>query len=151
MSALRIDQTSGLEERLELVDTPRGRLYTWSARPPDATSCVIVCSSMLADFTANYDRERAAWASPWPSGVGGVIRFHYAGEGNSDGERRDMTLSTMCDDADAVLDHAGALRVHPVRLPGDPDRRPGRRRCRLPRPRRSRSPSGSRSTIRSAS
>jgi hypothetical protein len=108
MSAVRVDEASGLEERLEFVDTPRARLYTWSARPPDAGSCVVVCSSVLADFTANYDRERALGLAVAARGHG-AIRFHYAGEGNSEGERRDMTLTTMGDDAAAILDHARSL------------------------------------------
>jgi alpha/beta superfamily hydrolase len=107
-SAVRVDAATGVEERLEHVSTPRGLLYSWTARPPQATSCVLVCSSVFGDFTANYHRERQFGRLLAQKGHG-VIRFHYAGEGNSQGDRRDMTFGTLCDDARAVLDHASSL------------------------------------------
>lgn len=106
--AARVDAATGVEERLEHVPTSRGLLYSWTARPPEPHSCVLVCSSVFGDFTANYHRERLLGRT-LPSHGHGVIRFHYAGEGNSQGERRDMTFSSLCDDAHAVLDHAVSL------------------------------------------
>ncbi len=107
-AAVRIDRTTGVEERLEYLPTPRGRLYTWAARPRGARSCVLICSPVLGDFTANYHRERLLGRALMSRDFG-VIRFHYAGEGNSEGERRDMTFPSMCTDARAVLDHAALL------------------------------------------
>jgi pimeloyl-ACP methyl ester carboxylesterase len=106
--AVRVDAATSIEERLEHVATPRGLLYSWTARPPQAESCVLVCSSVFGDFVANYHRERLIGRLLAARGHG-VVRFHYAGEGNSQGNRRDMTLSTLCDDARAVLDHAKSL------------------------------------------
>ena len=103
-----VDRKTGTEERLEHVPTPRGLLYTWIARPPGARTCVLVCSSVLGDFTANYHRERALGLL-FSSMGHGAVRFHYAGEGNSQGERRDMTFATMCADALAVMGHARSL------------------------------------------
>lgn len=105
--ATRVDAT-GVEERLEHVPTARGLLYTWTARPSQPRSCVLVCSSVFGDFTANYHRERLLGRALASLGHG-VIRFHYAGEGNSQGERRDMTFSSLCEDATAVFDHAKSL------------------------------------------
>jgi hypothetical protein len=106
--ATRVDSATGVEERLEHVPTSRGLLYSWTARPPVAQSCVLICSSVFGDFTANYHRERLLGRTLASHGLG-VIRFHYAGEGNSLGERRDMTFSSLCDDSRAVLDHAMSL------------------------------------------
>jgi hypothetical protein len=105
--ATRVDAT-GVEERLEQVPTARGLLYTWSARPRRSQSCVLVCSSVFGDFTANYHRERLLGRALASFGHG-VIRFHYAGEGNSQGERRDMTFASLCADSRAVFDHALSL------------------------------------------
>ena len=107
-AAVRIDPITEIEERLDHVPTPRGYLYTWTGRPARARSCVIVCSSLFGDFTANYHRERLLGKALTASGHG-AVRFHYAGEGNSQGERRDMTFSSLCDDAGAALDHAVSL------------------------------------------
>ncbi len=107
-TAVRVDAVTGVEERLEHVATPRGLLYSWTARPPQAKSCVLVCSSVFGDFVANYHRERLIGRLLASQGHG-VVRFHYSGEGNSQGNRRDMTLATLCDDAQAVLDHAESL------------------------------------------
>ena len=107
-TAVRVDSVTGVEERLEHIVTPRGLLYSWTARPQQAKSCVLVCSSVLGDFVANYHRERLIGRLLAARGHG-VVRFHYAGEGNSQGERRAMTLNTLCDDARAVLNHAESL------------------------------------------
>lgn len=106
--AIQLDGLTGVETRLEHVRTPRGRLYSWAACPPQAESCVLVCSSLFGDFTANYHRERTLGRALAAMGMG-VVRFHYAGEGNSEGERQDMTFATLCADAGAVVDHARGL------------------------------------------
>ena len=106
--AVRVNESNGVEERLEHIDTPRGLVYAWTAIPPQISSCVLVCSSVLGDFVANYHRERSLGRVLAERGLG-VIRFHYSGEGNSQGERRDMTFSTLCDDARAVADHARGI------------------------------------------
>jgi hypothetical protein len=106
--AVRTDALTGVEERLEHISTPRGLLYSWTARPPDTSACVLICSSVFGDFVANYHRERTLGRELAAKGLG-VVRFHYAGEGNSQGERCDMTFATLCDDAAAVVGHARGL------------------------------------------
>lgn len=106
--AVRVDRVTGIEERLEQVATPRGSLYTWTAHPPNTRKYVLVCGSVFGDFIANYHRERLLGRSLAAHGIG-AIRFHYAGEGNSQGERRELTFATMCEDALAVMNHAATL------------------------------------------
>lgn len=107
-AAIHIDAATGIEERLEHVPTPRGQLYTWIARPPDSRSCVLICSSALGDFTANYHRERLLGRAVASKGLG-AIRFHYAGEGNSAGNRADMSFSSLCADARAIADYGASI------------------------------------------
>lgn len=104
-SATRIDRATGIEMRIEHILTPRGFLYSVSCAPPRATSYVVMCSSICGDFLANYHRERDLALALPPLGIG-VIRFHNFGEGNSAGDRSDMTLSTLCEDAAIVVEHA---------------------------------------------
>jgi hypothetical protein len=63
---------------------------------------------VFGDFVANYHRERSLGRALAANGLG-VVRFHYAGEGNSEGERCDMTFGTLCDDTAAVADYARGL------------------------------------------
>lgn len=107
-AAVRVNASNGVEERLEHISTPRGLLYAWIALPPQSSSCVLICSSVLGDFVANYHRERTLGRVLAAKGLG-VIRFHYSGEGNSQGERSDMTFSTLCADAQAIADHARGI------------------------------------------
>lgn len=96
---------AGVEERLGYLPTDRGELYTYMARPPSARSCVVICSSVFGDFTSNYHRERLLAKALISHGFG-VLRFHYFGEGNSEGQRSEMTFSGLCRDADAVIAQA---------------------------------------------
>ncbi len=106
--AVRVDSESGLTKRLEHVDTRHGFIYTWSLVPPDAKCCVVVCSGVFGDFMANYHRERALGRNLASRGIA-VIRFHYIGEGNSDGDRSEMTFTTLCENTRAILEYAESL------------------------------------------
>ena len=105
--ASRRDNVAAIES-LAPVHTPRGSLYTWTAQPAGSNSCVVICSSLFGDFTGNYHRERLLGQALAKAGHG-VIRFHYAGEGNSEGDPSEMTFDSLCDDARAVIDHAESL------------------------------------------
>ena len=105
--AVRVDAATGVEHRIEYVPTPRGNLYVYTSRPPEARACVLLCSSIFGDFTANYHRERLLGQAISSNGYG-VIRFHYAGEGNSQGDRQKMSFGSLCDDARAVMDHGSS-------------------------------------------
>jgi hypothetical protein len=106
--AVRVDAKTGIEERLEFIPTSQGSLYSWIARPHQTRSCVLICSSVFGDFTSNYHRERLLGRTLASRGLG-VVRFHYAGEGNSSGERPDITFSSLASDAEAVLAYAEDL------------------------------------------
>lgn len=106
--AARVEPSTGVEHRIEYVPTSRGRLYVYTSRPQEARACVLICSSIFGDFTANYHRERLLGQAISSTGHG-VIRFHYAGEGNSHGDRQTMTLESLCDDARAVMEHGSSI------------------------------------------
>ena len=106
--ATRINAATGVEERLEHIPSRHGLLYSWVARPPRTEVCVLICTSILGDFATNYHRERLLARALAAQGIG-VVRFHYSGEGNSQGDRANMTFTSLCDDSNAVLDHARSL------------------------------------------
>ena len=93
-----------MEDRLTHIPSERGDLYSHLLIPQNASHCVVVCSSILAEFEANYHRERLLARALAAAGVA-VVRFHYAGEGNSFGTRQSMTLKSMSADGRAVVSH----------------------------------------------
>lgn len=115
--ALRVDADSGSTIRVEHLESSRGFIYCWSAVPAEASACVVVCSGVLGDFMANYARERALGKDLASRSIG-VVRFHYIGEGNSDGHRADMTFSSLVDDTRSVLHYTGGLGFSDVALVG---------------------------------
>ena len=106
--AVRVEPATRVEHRIEYIPSPRGRLYVCASKPPEASTCVMICSSIFGDFAANYHRERLLSEAISSSGHG-AIRFHYAGEGNSHGDRRIMTFESMCEDADTVMEYAHSM------------------------------------------
>lgn len=116
-AAIREDAATGVQERLEYLPTSRGLLYTWSACPPLARSGVVICSSVFGDFTANYHRERLLGRAIASLGYY-AIRFHYLGEGNSQGQRAEMTFPSLCADTRAVIDHAVSVGCSEMALLG---------------------------------
>jgi hypothetical protein len=77
----------------------------------------MICSSLLGEFATNYHRERQLAQELVSRGIG-VLRFHYAGEGNSFGERERVTFDTMCEDAQVALSHAQTIGFEKVALLG---------------------------------
>jgi alpha/beta superfamily hydrolase len=100
----RVDPDAGVTERIEFVAGRRGHLYTWLGYPPDPRAVVVVCSPIFADFTANYQRERLLGRALMAHGLA-AVRFHYWGEGNSDGDGREATFGSFCDDAETIAAH----------------------------------------------
>ena len=72
---------------------------------------LVICSPILADFGANYQREVNLARHLAADGVA-VQRFHPRGTGHSDGDAADLTLQSLIDDATQAFAH---LRD---RLPG---------------------------------
>jgi predicted alpha/beta hydrolase len=58
---------------------------------------VVVCPSVLEDFRRNYRREVLLARSLVRRNVA-VLRFHYRGCGNSDGDSNDLSLESMVED-----------------------------------------------------
>lgn len=100
--------SSGVEDRLVHIPTDRGNLYSHLLLPRDATAYIVICSSILGEFEANYHRERLLANALASVGIA-AVRFHYAGEGNSFGERSLLTLDSMIDDARSVGSYVAAL------------------------------------------
>jgi alpha/beta superfamily hydrolase len=112
--AQRVSDDPARTERLEFIEGVQGRLYTWLAYPEEVRDVIIVCSPFSGDFSANYHRERLLAHASLSRGFG-VARFHYCGEGNSEGDPSRMTFASLCEDTDAVARHVlgllGAVRL----------------------------------------
>lgn len=115
--AIKVDSATGAEERIEHLPGPNGTLYSWSGRGRETTSGVLICSSILGEFATNYHRERQLSLELVSHGIG-VVRFHYAGEGNSFGDRAQMTFESMCDDAAVALERADSLGFESIAILG---------------------------------
>jgi alpha/beta superfamily hydrolase len=79
-----------------------------------ASAAVVICSPVYAEFTSNYRREVELARRLSGSGIA-VQRFHYRGQGNSEGRSRDTTYESMREDAlvaaEHVLEAAGTRAV----------------------------------------
>ncbi|NND04370.1 MAG: alpha/beta fold hydrolase [Acidimicrobiia bacterium] len=69
-----------------------------------ARSGVVICPPLHADFAKNYRNEVLLAAGLARAGHS-VIRFHYRGQGNSDGDPREMTLESLKADARAAAEY----------------------------------------------
>lgn len=97
--ASRVDRETGVREIAEFFGPSERRLFGFQHLPPGPSKAgMVVCSPLLAEFRRNYRREvtlaRALAAKGWA-----VQRFHYGGNGNSDGDPADVTLATLVEDA----------------------------------------------------
>jgi hypothetical protein len=70
----------------------------------DVRAGVVVCSSILSDFGANYQREVRLGRRLAADGIV-VQRFHPRGVGQSDGDGTDLTLASMTQDAQLAVAH----------------------------------------------
>jgi hypothetical protein len=105
--ASRIDP-SGSRDEVTFFGPHEQRMFGCLHMPPSIGPVgVVVCSPIQSEFLANYRREvvlgRALAAAGFP-----VLRFHYRGTGNSDGDDRHVTIGSMVDDAEAAV---GYLRT----------------------------------------
>ena len=101
--ATRPDGSSTIEASFLGPDDARlfSCLHVPSAPP---TAGVLVCSPLHADFVKNY-RSEVLLAREFADHGIAVLRFHYRGQGHSDGEASDVTLRSLVDDAVLALDH----------------------------------------------
>lgn len=68
---------------------------------------VVICSSLHAEFLANYRKEVLVARALAERGMA-VVRFDYRGTGNSGGAPEDLTLQTMTQDAEVAIRHLAA-------------------------------------------
>lgn len=97
----KVDRKTGVREHAAFVaHAPDGdRIFCVTHRPPgDPRAAVLVCSSVYADFLANYQREVNLARHLSTAGFI-VMRFHYRGTGNSDGNPDALTPLSLSDDA----------------------------------------------------
>jgi alpha/beta superfamily hydrolase len=104
-ACVRTDRTLGIRERIAFV--PRGedsQLFTCLHEPATTPiGAVVVCSSVLADFVSNYQRE--VHLARRLAGAGIVtLRYHPSGMGDSDGDPAAVTLDSLHDDATWATD-----------------------------------------------
>jgi hypothetical protein len=104
--AERVDDDLGVREEVEFFGTP-DRLFGCRHLPvrgpaEGAPLAVLICSPVLTDFGANYQREVRLARRLAAAGIP-VQRFHPRGTGHSDGERTDLAFPALVDDARTAL------------------------------------------------
>lgn len=93
----RDPSTDIIEEVAYFGDPPR--MLGWTHIPPgDVLGGVVVCSSTHAELLKAYHVEVQLARELAAKGIA-VQRFHYRGDGNSEGSPADLTLTTMVADA----------------------------------------------------
>lgn len=113
--ATRVDGDVGIREIAEFFGPDRLRMFGFTHLPlSSATGGVVVCSPLYAEFIRNYRREVLLGRLLASQGVA-VQRFHYRGEGNSDGDPGDLNFENMLDDAlaaaERLVESAGVARL----------------------------------------
>jgi pimeloyl-ACP methyl ester carboxylesterase len=97
---VRIDRNLGIRERITFI--PRSgdiQLFTCMHEPATAPiGGVVLCSSVLADFTSNYQREVQLARRLAEAGFM-ALRYHPSGMGDSDGDPASVTLGSLQGDA----------------------------------------------------
>lgn len=83
----------GEERMLGLLHRPAG----------DVRGALLILSPIEAELLQNYAREVHLARALTPRGIA-VLRFHYRGAGNSDGESDRLTLDSMIEDGRAALE-----------------------------------------------
>jgi pimeloyl-ACP methyl ester carboxylesterase len=101
-------EPDGSIERAEFRGPPGGRVFSYLHLPASAPrGAVVVCSPLHGEFIRNYRRE-VLLARDLAAAGQAVLRFHYRGSGNSDGDGRDLTFDSMREDALASIERLRA-------------------------------------------
>jgi pimeloyl-ACP methyl ester carboxylesterase len=89
---------------------PAGRRLFGALHLPDGAPelGVVICQPIHAETARNYRREVLLARSLAGSGAA-VLRFHYRGAGNSDGDSTDLDLETMFEDTGHAVRHLQEL------------------------------------------
>jgi alpha/beta superfamily hydrolase len=98
----RQDPTTGMVETALYIGSGADRVYGYRYAPPDTrTLGIVLCPAILGDFVTNYRREVLGARSLASRGFP-VMRFHYRGTANSDGDVSELSFDTMVEDAHAA-------------------------------------------------
>lgn len=114
-TAVRVDDRLGIREEAEFFG--RSELLFGFRHLPreEPTSCVVVCSPLIADFRKNYRREVLLGRALAADGIA-VQRFHYRGTaGHSDGAPTAVTFETLTRDALEAAARVTEVTGAPVR------------------------------------
>ncbi len=85
------------------------RIFVALHTPPGALRAgVVICSPLHTAFSKNYRNEVVLARSLSRAGIA-ALRFHYRGQGHSDGDARDVTLTTLRRDAVEALGYLRAM------------------------------------------
>lgn len=87
------------------IGTGTSRLFATLSTPLDLwiRSGVLICPPLHADFARNY-RNEVLLARELTRAGHAVMRFHYRGQGHSDGDARSMTFGSLKEDALTAVD-----------------------------------------------
>jgi hypothetical protein len=105
----RRDEQLGIVETAAFFGGGADRLFGVVTRPESSpTGAAVICPAIMAESLPTYSLGVELARALAARGVA-ALRFHYRGTGHSDGDSRDVTFDTMCDDARAATEHLGAL------------------------------------------
>lgn len=98
-------EEDGVRIEIGFVGEPSGRLLSCVSTPSgDTRAGVVMCPPLHADFAKNYRNEvLLGWALSQAGFA--VIRFHYRGQGHSDGDAEDITLDSLRADVRTAVEH----------------------------------------------
>lgn len=116
-AASRVDAT-GVRETVRFFGSNLDRIIGSLHDPGGARQAVVVCPSILTDFTTQY-RHEVLFARLLASRGFAVMRFQYRGTGNSDGDGSTMTFEGMIEDTlDACSAVTGSTGISDISLLG---------------------------------
>ncbi len=113
--ALRIDERTGVSERVEFVGPPGGQIFSVAYMPPvEIRGRVLISASLLADRVRTY-RAEVELARRLAAEGFMVQRYDYRGFGHADGVSGDATFDTLLADLDMACSvHLGNVSHLPL-------------------------------------
>jgi hypothetical protein len=109
------NESNGTAEEVRFLGQRGRRLFGVTHLPAgEPRGAVVICSPVLLEHMRSYRREVTLARGLAASGIA-VQRFHYQGEGHSEGDPRGLTVERMVADARvaaaALLDVVGTMPV----------------------------------------
>lgn len=105
LTPARLDGQDGTATEATFFGPDDARRFGVTHIPATPTGAgVVICSPLGAELLRNNRREVTVSRRLAAAGVA-VQRFHYLGAGSSDGERADLTVASMTEDAELAVAH----------------------------------------------